>query len=661
MTAARPGGTAADLTRATTVVDRETIEQQSAISRDIGDILGKTVPGFGISTEGSTNFTQNLRGRNFLVLVDGVPISTPLRDSARDLKIIDPSAIERIEVIRGGTAAFGFGATGGLVNYITRDPGREALSSFAEAGMRFSTEHPDGSLQGHASLGVSGQRGGVDFILNGSFAQRNGFFDADGDRIPPDPLGGQGGLADSDERNVLGKLGYDFDQGRQRLEVMVNSYDIEQDTDFVTSAGDFGEREKATAVPGEPLGNQGRTENELVNLTYTNRDIGGSSVDLQGYYQDYLATFPIDPDFLAGSTNEAEKTGARLTIDTPVLGDPAGPRVQWGVDYLNSETNEIIVGDNPFGTASVPFVEQDAVAGFAQLELPVGSIGTITSGVRHEEIQLDVPTFSGPGGTVQGGELDYSETLFNARGVAFITENIDLFGGFSQGFTVTEAIGELQSAASAWAGGGGSAEDLDPEAQKVDHYELGLRGSWDRIEGSLVGFYSESDLGTTFEGFAQPVREPEEIFGVELSLEAELNPQWSAGGTVTWADSNTDADGDGDLDEELPTRRVPPVKITGFAEYSPYGWWRNRLQLLYSGDREPDGATNFAGTPDEVDSFVIFDYHAGFDIGPGELQLGVENLLNEDYFPVAAQSFGTDSAFAQGQGRTVSLSYRAEW
>jgi len=677
VTATRTETPVSRLTRSVSLLDREAIETQSAISRDLGDILGKTVPGFATSTEGQTNFTQTLRGRKFLVMVDGVPISIPLRDSGRDLKIIDPEALERVEVVRGGTAAYGFGATGGIVHYITRDPVGEELSGYSEAGFGFSTEHPDGSLRWHTAHGASGQLGPVDFLVNGSFGQRNRFFDSDGDRIAPDPLANQGGLADTDEWNVLGKVGYDLDGGAQRIELMINNYDIEQDTDFVTSPGNPATGQKATGTSGEPLDSGAETKNELVNFTYEHRDVLGSRVAVQAYHLDYRASFPItqfptgqpapnDTDN-AGSVNESEKIGTRLTIETPLAPDSLGARLVWGLDYLNERTNEVVTGSNSvFGTPSIPELEQDALAGFFQLDVPVGDVGEISGGVRHEAIWLDIPAFTGPGGlfgpggTVGGGELEYDETLFNIRGAVYLSDEIDLFGGFSQGFSVVD-VGSVLRGPAFSGGGGGDAEDLDPDAQKVDHYELGVRGDWGWLRGSVVGFYSESDLGTTFQSFARVNRQPEDIWGIESSIEADLHEQWTVGGTATWIDSETDLDGDGDMDEELPNRRVPPIKLTGFVEYRPLDWWQNRLQVLYSGDRDPDGATNFGGTADEVDSFVIFDYYAAFDVGPGELRVGVENLLNEDYFTVAAQSFGTASAYSQGEGRSVSLSYRVEW
>ena len=47
-------------------------------------------------------------------------------------------------------------------------------------------------------------------------------------------------------------------------------------------------------------------------------------------------------------------------------------------------------------------------------------------------------------------------------------------------------------------------------------------------------------------------------------------------------------------------------------------------------------------------------------LGAGELLIGIQNLLNEQYFPVYAQYFAPfdDSSNYAGQGRTLSVGYR---
>ena len=107
-----------------TVITREQIEQQLAITDDPGQVLSNLIPSFSPSRQKLSNAGETLRGRDALFLIDGVPQSNPLRDSSRDSYTIDLSMVERIEVIHGASAEHGLGATGGLINFVTRRRGR---------------------------------------------------------------------------------------------------------------------------------------------------------------------------------------------------------------------------------------------------------------------------------------------------------------------------------------------------------------------------------------------------------------------------------------------------------------------------------------------------------------------------------------------------------
>lgn len=111
-----------DVTRSVTVITKEELQVQSRLDRSAGSVLAQKVPGFSPSTVALTNYGQTLRGRNFQTLIDGVPQDTPMRNGLRSLQSIDINAVEQIEIIRGGTAVYGFGAEGGLINYITKRP-----------------------------------------------------------------------------------------------------------------------------------------------------------------------------------------------------------------------------------------------------------------------------------------------------------------------------------------------------------------------------------------------------------------------------------------------------------------------------------------------------------------------------------------------------------
>ncbi|WP_287986220.1 TonB-dependent receptor plug domain-containing protein, partial [Sphingomonas sp.] len=103
-----------------TVIDRAALEQQLALTRDLSQVLANLIPAFAPSRQKLTSFGESLRGRQPLYMVDGVPQSTPLRDGSRDAHTIDPAMIERIEVIHGANALQGLGASGGIINIITK-------------------------------------------------------------------------------------------------------------------------------------------------------------------------------------------------------------------------------------------------------------------------------------------------------------------------------------------------------------------------------------------------------------------------------------------------------------------------------------------------------------------------------------------------------------
>ena len=87
----------------------------------------RTVPGLDISESGGPGSTTNirLRGANTgqtLVMIDGIRINDPTAASGDfDFAMFAPSAIERIEVLKGPQSAlYGSDAMGGVVNIITK-------------------------------------------------------------------------------------------------------------------------------------------------------------------------------------------------------------------------------------------------------------------------------------------------------------------------------------------------------------------------------------------------------------------------------------------------------------------------------------------------------------------------------------------------------------
>ena len=86
-----------------TIIPARDIREMSQILPDMQAIVGYFVPGVPPTGNNVNERYNTLRGRSILVLIDGIPQSTPLRATSRDLRTIDPAAVERIEVIKGAS------------------------------------------------------------------------------------------------------------------------------------------------------------------------------------------------------------------------------------------------------------------------------------------------------------------------------------------------------------------------------------------------------------------------------------------------------------------------------------------------------------------------------------------------------------------------------
>lgn len=640
-----------------TVIGREEIEKQARLTGDLGQILSNTVPGLGPSSQSLTNFGQQLRGNDFLILIDGVPQTTPLRNVSKQLRSINPSSIEQVEVIRGAVATYGFGATGGIINIVTRggpdeDPGSRARTS---VGVKGAPEELDDSLGGFFTQGFSGRSGETDYAFNVHVEETGGQFDADGNRIAPDAFGQGGGRADSEEIDLQAKVGREIAEN-QRLQLSLNHYEIEQDSNFVTDADP---NDPAFAVRGEPRGRDPGIDNTSLSLDHTAREVYGGTLSTQLYYQDYETRFSFFPGYATGPGQSAlfsEKFGLRFAHDRPVFGSS---NIVYGIDAHEDTTSQPVLD----GRTSVPEIEQRSYAPFVQLEVPVGDDLLVRGGVRHEEIRLDVPTFTNETAspatrtTLQGDDLDYDETVFNVGAVYYLSDRQELFAAFSQGFSVAD-VGRVLRTASA-TGSTTSVDSVDPEAKVVDNHEIGWRGFFGDVDISASVFYTTSDLGSTFDSNLNIVRQEEEIYGVELDGEWRTTEAVTLGGTFSWQEGKADTDDDGDVDAYLPATRISPPKLTLFGEYAGNGW-DSRLQLTRFDDRSRNDYTGGFGSVD-VEGYTLVDASVSIDAGPGTLDVGIDNLLNEDYNTAIGQVYGSFQQFVPGRGRSFRLSYSMDY
>lgn len=691
VTATRTEENVLNVPRSITVIDRETIQQQLAFTNNLPDILGKLVPGLAPPSFNNSTSELELRGRPIAVLIDGVPQTPNANGNAADLRVIDPNMIERIEVLRGPSAIYGDGGTGGLINIITQTPTEESL--VYEVDLRAGTsltEIQDDSFLYNLRFGVAASDKKADGRIAVSYDVVQSQFDADGDRIIPT------NVSDTDRLGLLVSGGYDFDE-QQRLGLTYSFYRDSLSTDFIPDEG-------ITSIPGLQKGRafefgdvdyeeEPEQINHVINLTYSHADILGSELDAQLYYRDreliqrftdfrlnplsslpFLSTFPD----VWQTTLDSSEFGGRLQLDT-ALGKTAS--LLWGVDYSDESNNRpLLVSDNTaFDTNRQLNIIDDSLSQggeynvesvglFAQGSWDINEQWQISGGVRYENFDVSVNdyrlafvTTSNLPRERQGGDVSFDDVAFNAGLIYRPIPEIGLFANFSQGFSIPNVSNILGAVAATF----DISDELLLEPQKVDNYEIGIRTDFDRVQATLSGFYNESDLGNSFRfdenGFAIPVRAPQRNYGVEATVDWQPSNSWRLGGLFSWNEGENDVDDDGDFDA-LGSVDVKPFKVGLYVENETTTGWTNRLELLGVGDRDrafDDGIDDAA-----IDGYITLDLLSRVQLNKGTLTVGISNLLNNQYLPVASQvltSSGVEARRAAAPGITLTLGYSVEF
>ncbi|YAF95029.1 MAG: hypothetical protein AB3A66_20985 [Nodularia sp. CChRGM 3473] len=184
--------------------------------------------------------------------------------------------------------------------------------------------------------------------------------------------------------------------------------------------------------------------------------------------------------------------------------------------------------------------------------------------------------------------------------------------------------------------------------------------NWPTVQTSLAAFYNTSQLGESFifdERGTRVVRAPQRIYGIEATLDWQLGNNWLIGSTVSWQEGENDPNNDGNY-QPLGSTTISPLKLTAYVEHQTTPGWRNRLQLLHVGSRNRAFEEEVDILP--VNNYLLVDYISSIKIGQGTLNIGIENLFDQQYFPVPSQvdgGFSNTFRFA-GRGRTLGVNYR---
>ncbi|MGJ8692396.1 MAG: TonB-dependent receptor [Thalassotalea sp.] len=655
-----------------TVIGKKALTQQLKISSDIQSILALHVPGISSSTGTSSNFGQTLRGRAALVMIDGVPQSTPLRNGSLGMKTLDPSVIERIEVIQGATSIYGNGAAGGIINYITKKANdKGAFNLDTSLSTRFSAVKVDDSIGEKITSTASGTLDDLSYVVSLSLEKNGILRDGEGDA-----LGTQYGLSEGKTNNYFAKVGYQVDNDKS-LGFTYNYYKSQQNSDWIDVIGDINKGEKTYAIndpDNRPFNAapQGPRGNHNVQLKYSDANIfTNTQLDLDAYQQTIENVFfystrlgNVDLGVEGGqSLIKSDKKGLRATLNTNVeLGENIDATFIYGIDALNDITSQPLVD----GRIWVPEMDMDNLAAFFQSKWIINDDIIVKAGLRKESIDITVanyntlklctsPTVCSVPLAVTGGTIDFDATTYNLGLRYNANEKFSPYISYSEGADIPDLGSLLRSA---------TVEDIaliQTQAAIVKNIEAGFVSQFQRLRFELLAYRSRSDLGSKSvldvnTGIYITNRAPQKVWGYEGVVSYQLANDLDIHATYGYVEGKHTL-----TDEYIGGRQISAPKGTVVTNWRPSDNAQLSLSYIHVGDRarfERDAAGNYSGDEGAIKGYNIVNVSGSYDFNNWSVFAGVENLLNKDYFPARSQALTYTAFNVKGVGTTVNLGVR---
>ncbi|KRA76834.1 hypothetical protein ASD78_04190 [Lysobacter sp. Root667] len=651
-----------------TVIDQTQLRQQLAVTQDISQVLANLIPSFSPSRQKLTNGGETLRGRKPLYLVDGVPQSTPLREGGRDGHTVDPAMIERIEVIHGANALQGLGASGGIINIITKRAPRQDGETFQDVSIGASTALPHQSdSTGYRASYLFGTRSGAfDFVGGLSYASEGLYYDGNGDAIAVNDI--QGDLMDARSHNLFAKAGWELDDER-RLQLTASRYELRGNNDYITVNGNLATGQLATSARGSREGEGARNRSTSLALDYADKSLAGGYFQAQLYWVDFKGLYGAtdwgdfwrdgrDLHWWDQSQNVSEKLGGKFSWSRDNLFDQR-LRVTLGLDWARDKTyQELVVARLNW----VPETQYESWSPFVQAEWWLTDKIMLTGGLRYERGKLKVDDFNtipaNAGGSrfVEGGSPKTSETLPNFGVVFEATDALKFYASYSEGYTVAD-IGRVLRGITAPNQRVDRLVDLSPVVS--DNREIGLDFDNGRWLAHLAAYWSDSDLGSrlAFDTATQSynvVRERTEIRGIEGNVAFQFSEAGRVGLGYAGAKGRYDSNGDDRVDSDLPGINISPDRVTAFWDQT----WTPGISTRLQGSRSLDRDFDLRGVQvASADGYTTVDLQARFALPLGSLSLGIENLFDEQYITYYSQSTPRADTYVAGRGRVFSASW----
>lgn len=660
---------------AVAVISGKVLQNIQHSSLDPDQVLAQAIPGFSASNDDMNTSGEFLRGARPEFLLDGVPMSTPLRDIGRmSSAMVDPALIQRVEVVNGASAIEGLGGSGGIINYITKTPTQEGVVNTVQTAME--TQFRSDYIGWKANDLTMLKKGNFDALLFFGTQSRPMYYDAHGNL---EDLNSNGSYMDSKADAVTAKVGYDFGPGSsQRLQLYFNNYDLVGNNNYNSlTPGNRALGIVQSAQRGPAPGPANANHTREATATYTNADIGGGTLTAEAYESREDFTFPgsIDPSkqdpriapigtLIDASAVTSEKDGAKLYWEKSDL-LITGLDLNLGYDYNSDKTAQSLVLTN---RVWLPLLHFTANSGFMQLSFDHGPL-TLSAGARYQAGQVTVPSFqtlyetapATAGVQFIGGGKNYNTTVYNLGAVYRFLEGWSTFVGFSQGYQLPDIGTVIRNTSKP----GQSMSTTAAVAPVVtDSYEAGVNWRGSRASAGADVYYAHSPSSTTVvtdptTQFQVVLRDPQLRKGIEFSADWTIVPRLTISGSYSHMlayTSLTPALPEGvnippgsiigqDPDKAVLSLEWNPMQAVSVALTGTHFWGQNLnpgLSALYQ----------WVATP-----YTLVDGSATYDMGAfGSLSLGCSNLTNT--FHIVNETGTSNTNYYSIQGRKYTVTYQ---
>ena len=637
------------------VVSAAQISEQALFS--IADVMQYT-PGVSIGLGEDHRDQVTIRGQNTTAdfFVDG------LRD---DVQYFRPLYnLERVEILRGANALlFGRGGGGGVVNRVTK------VASSAED---FTTLSAGIDTFGAGSISIDTNKA-ID--ANNAF-RFNGVFDSidnhrdfkDGERYAINPT--YTWMA-NDDTTVVASYEYVnddrlVDRGIPSLDgAPLEGYDDTYfgDADFYnTTLEAHIARVRVDHALSQNWNLNGTVQfadydKAYQNLYPVNFDADAGTVTLDGYRdtttrENALVQLNLIGQFATGDINHTLLTGMEY-------GSQDTENTRRDAFFADSQDDQVsFVFSDPLVIPSMTLTDPvrdrasdvTFTSAFVQDEIKLNENWIVVAGLRYDNFDIDVvDSIEVANGADDGnsGFLSSSDSQVSPRaGLIYKpAESVSIYASYSKSFLPRSGDQFLSLSLTSQA----------LEAEEFENKEIGVKWNFsDSLSVTAAAFEVERENGT-----AQDPNNPEasiltgtETKGFEVQVVGKLSERW----VINAGYSNLDGEEMGRIvDGALANRdlaQLPEHMLTLWNQYEVNDKWRVALGVIYQSEQYAS-LNNTVELPDfvRVDAAVYYDYSEDVKI-----QLNVENVFDEDYFPSAHN----DNNIATGEplNARVSLQYK---